>query len=106
MPVQCKSCPFRNDVDEEHKSVMVPTIEMIISPGGASRICHSTGKNNMFHRRTGKREMICRGARDFQLKFLAAIGFLDAPTDAAWLKKCRELNIEPDQGKLDDRKAR
>jgi hypothetical protein len=102
MPVQCKTCPFRDDVDEEHKSVMVPTIDMILGADGqpASRICHSTGNNNAFHRRTGKKEMICRGARNFQLQFFAAIGFLESPTDAAWLKKCRELGIQPDQGKL------
>jgi hypothetical protein len=98
MPVQCKTCPFRDDADEEHKSVMAPTMEMVISY--ASRICHSTGKDNAFHRRTGKKEMICRGARNFQLQFFAAIGFLPEPTDAAWLKKCRELGIQPDQGKL------
>jgi hypothetical protein len=97
MPVQCKTCPFRDDVDGIHKAAMAPTIEVVLSK--ASRICHSTGKN-AFHKRTGKREMLCRGARDYQLMIFHRMGFLEAPTDAAWLKKCRELGIEPDQGKL------
>jgi len=55
----------------------------------ASRICHSTGSNNAINSRTGKPPAICRGARDLQLKFFVATGFLDAPTDAAWNKKLR-----------------
>lgn len=31
--------------------------------------------------------MICRGARNIQLRYLCAIGFLDSPTDDAWEKK-------------------
>jgi hypothetical protein len=98
MPVQCKTCPFRDDVDPIHKMAEAPTIEIVLSK--ASRICHSTGKNNAFHKRTGKREMLCRGARNLQLKVFFGLGFLEAPTDEAWLKKCRELGIQPDQGKL------
>jgi len=93
MPVQCATCPFRDDTDAEHKSVRELTMEMVLTE--ASRICHSTGKNNAFHRRTGKKEMICRGARNFQLRCLHAMGFLEAATDAAWIKKCRELGLNP-----------
>jgi len=60
----------------------------------ASRICHSTGANNAINRRTGKPPRICRGARDVQLEALAALGFLDAPTDQAWDRKRRELGLK------------
>ena len=59
----------------------------------ASRFCHSTGSNNAINQWTGKPERVCRGARNVQLKVLAGIGFLDAPTDAAWEKKARELKL-------------
>jgi len=37
--------------------------------------------------------MLCRGARDMQLDWLAGIGFLEAATDKAWNKKCRQLGL-------------
>jgi len=59
----------------------------------ASRICHSTGANNGINHRTGKPPMLCRGARDLQLKQFHAMGFIEAATDEAWEKKCKEMGI-------------
>jgi hypothetical protein len=58
----------------------------------ASRICHSTGSNAINYR-TGKKPKLCRGARDLQLQFFVALGFLDEATDAAWERKCKEMNL-------------
>jgi hypothetical protein len=64
----------------------------------ASRICHSTG-SNAINENTGKREKLCRGARNTQLAILHRMGFLRAATDAAWNAKCRELGIVPNKKK-------
>lgn len=88
MPEKCGTCPFREGspyaflADDLAKSALTEK----------SRICHSTG-NSVFYGRTGKKSMICRGARDKQLEYLAAIGFLSAPTDEAWAAKCQEMNL-------------
>jgi hypothetical protein len=103
MKEQCATCPFREGVAQKYKDVEGVTIELILGIGpdrAASRICHSTGKNNAFHRDTGRAERLCRGARNIQLAFLHALGFLEAPTDEAWVQKCSELGIEPDNGRL------
>jgi hypothetical protein len=105
MKTQCATCPFREGVAQQYKDVQGVTIELIlgldpITQRAASRICHSTGKNNAFHKDTGKPERICRGARNVQLMFLHAINFLPEPTDKAWVDKCRELGIKPDNGRL------
>ncbi len=94
MKEQCATCPFRKGVAEKYREVMAPTMDMVMNE--ASRICHCTGKNNAFHQDTGKPERLCRGARNFQLNVLTAIGFLEAATDAAWDKKCAEMGIHPD----------
>lgn len=60
----------------------------------ASRICHSTGSNNAINHRTGKPALLCRGARDIQLRHMAAQGVIETATDSAWAKKCRELGLE------------
>ena len=79
----CATCPFR----EGSKTACVRDvlIERIISE--ASHICHSTGTNNAFNRRTGKKEHLCRGARDFTLTLMAALKVIESPTDAAWNKR-------------------
>ena len=61
----------------------------------ASRICHSTGKNNAIHKRTGLKPHICRGTRDIQLKVMAAMGAIDAATDEAWNKRRVEIGMNP-----------
>jgi len=78
MEVQCATCPFRAGVEKKFRDVRRPTMEMVLKNG--SRICHCTGKNG-FHADTGQPEKLCRGARNFQLNVLSAIGFLEAATD-------------------------
>jgi len=85
----CGNCPFREGSPYQD---LVPTLTDS-ALNGQSRVCHSTGSNNAIHRRTGKPQAICRGARDIQLKYFAAIGFIEEPTDEAWDKKRKELNV-------------
>lgn len=89
----CATCPFRPGSPYEHLAAGLAASALSQS----SRICHSTGSNNAINKKTGKPPMLCRGARDVQLTWLHRTGFLEAATDAAWDKKCAELNIKPDQ---------
>lgn len=88
-PTKCPTCPFRPGSPYAHLADSLAESAMT----KVSRICHSTGSNNAINRRTGKKPMICRGARDLQLLKFTAMGFIDSPTDAAWAKKCREMNL-------------
>lgn len=84
----CATCPFRNGspyADLVHGLAISAASE-------ASRICHSTG-TNAIGGRTGKPPMLCRGARDLQLAIFHGMGFIEAATDEAWDKKCREMNL-------------
>lgn len=90
----CKTCPWQRG--SPHADLCDYLTERAL--GHESRICHSTGLSP-FTGPTGKKERLCRGARDAQLQFLAAIGFLPEATDAAWSAKCRELNIAQDRPK-------
>ena len=87
----CATCPFRDDVSDKFKEVR--GVVAFSAMTEASRICHNTGSNNAFHRRTGKPPMLCRGARDIQLKMFTAIGFISEPTDEAWASKRKELGV-------------
>jgi hypothetical protein len=92
LPVQqamCKTCPFRHG--SKYHYLAPGLTQSALSED--SRICHSTG-TNAIHRRTGKPERICRGARDIQLQLFTALGLLKKPTDAAWAAKCKELNLK------------
>lgn len=89
MPACCATCPFRDGSPTEF--LRLHLIESALTK--ASRICHSTGNNNAFHRRTGKPEALCRGARDVQLNYYKAIGFIAEATDESWAAKCRELGL-------------
>jgi len=91
MPAQCATCPFRNGVDRKYSQLRDMLAESAMNE--SSRICHSTGSNNAFHKRTGKPEKLCRGARDLQLGYFHAIGFIAAATDEAWEAKCAELGL-------------
>lgn len=82
----CSTCPFRPGVEKKYSDLAGVIAESAIM--GGSRICHQTGKNNFFHKRTGRAEALCRGARDLQLKMFAAIGVLSEPTDEEWNRKC------------------
>lgn len=37
--------------------------------------------------------MLCRGARNVQLEVFCALGVIEAPTDAAWEKACKERGL-------------
>jgi hypothetical protein len=89
----CATCPWRKG---SPYGDLRPTLEAS-ARRQASRICHSTG-SNAINVRTGKPEMICRGARNYQLRFLTKIGLLREPTDDAWSARCQELGIEQDAG--------
>jgi len=85
---KCATCPWREGSPYAHLRESLE--QSALSEG--SRICHSTGSNNAINRRTGKPPMICRGARDVQLRVLAGIGFLADATDEAWENKWKEIN--------------
>jgi hypothetical protein len=88
-PKMCATCPWRKGSPYAH---LRSTLELSAMTQ-ASRICHSTGSNNVINRRTGQPEKICRGARDVQLDMLHKLNFLTEPTDAAWDAKVRELKL-------------
>jgi len=85
----CATCPYRDD--SPYKHFRQDLTDSALSEG--SRVCHSTGSNNLINRRTGKKPRYCRGARDVQIRFFHAIGFLEEPTDAAWAKKLKEMGM-------------
>jgi hypothetical protein len=87
---QCKTCPFK--AGSPHAGLSGALAASALSE--ASRICHSTGGNNAINRRTRKKPALCRGARDVQLQYFTAIGFLPKPTDACWAKKLAELRAK------------
>lgn len=87
MPQKCASCPFR----EGSKTAFLALHLAESALTQSSRICHSTGSNNAFHRRTGKPERICRGSRDVQIQYFYSIGFIAEPTDEAWTAKLNAL---------------
>jgi hypothetical protein len=87
----CATCPWREGSPYAYIAATLQHSAL----NEASRICHSTGKNNAIYERTGKPERICRGARDVQLKMFVAMGFLSEPTDKAWESKCAEMGLRP-----------
>ena len=92
---KCGTCPFREG--SPHAGLAAGLAISALTE--ASRICHSTGSRNAINHRTGKPPALCRGARDIQLQHFHRTGFIEAPTDAAWEKKCRELGIIPPETK-------
>lgn len=89
-PEMCATCPFREGSPYAN---LAP--ELAVSAlRDCSRVCHCTGRDNAIHRRTGKAPMLCRGARDVQLKYFANTGYIETPTDSAWDKKAQELKDE------------
>jgi hypothetical protein len=56
----------------------------------ASRECHQTGTNAVGGR-TGKKPVLCRGARDLQIQVMHRLGVIDAPTDEAWDRARKRL---------------
>ncbi len=89
MRAMCKTCPFRDD--SPHVELRGLLEESALT--NASRICHSTGGGNALYRKpTGKKEKLCRGTRDLQLKVFFAMNVIAAPTDEAWQSKVDEIN--------------
>lgn len=86
----CATCPFRAGSPYEYLAKDLGECAL----NERSRICHSTGKDNAINKRTGKPEMLCRGARDLQIHLFYAIGFIDEPTDESWGRKCEEMGIK------------
>ena len=89
----CATCPFRPGVAAKYAAVRDDIAASAMTE--ATRICHQTGSDNAFHRRTGKPEHVCRGARDLQLKLFAGIGFLAAATDEAWNEQRIAAGMRP-----------
>jgi hypothetical protein len=87
---KCATCPWRENSPYAYLRSDLTASAL----SNKSRICHSTGRNNAIHKRTGKPETICRGARDEQLQMFHRIGFLAEATDAAWEKKCKEMKLK------------
>lgn len=84
-PTKCATCPWRDN--SPHRELREMLSESALTK---SRICHSTGRS-VIYGRTGKPQAICRGARDEQLARFAGLGFISAPTDAAWAAKVAEM---------------
>lgn len=85
-PAMCATCPFREG--SKHFDFREYLTDSSLTK---TRLCHQTGVNALY--RTKKKEMICRGARDLQLKRFAEMGFIAAATDEVWEAKCKELGI-------------
>jgi hypothetical protein len=87
---QCATCPWR---EGSPYAYLRDDLE-ISALTECSRICHSTG-SNAINKRTGVPEMLCRGARDSQLRMFASIGFICEPTDKAWAARMRSMGLTP-----------
>lgn len=93
LPVQsemCATCPFRPG--SKYQYIADDLARSALNE--RSRICHSTGSNNAINQRTGKPEMLCRGARNVQLMAFHALKVIEAPTDEAWDKACQERGLK------------
>lgn len=86
----CATCPFRKG---SPYADLVPDLATS-AIRNSSRICHSTG-SSAIHRYTGKKPHLCRGARDIQLEFFVAIGFLPEATDKAWNDQRKKSGMKP-----------
>lgn len=84
----CATCPFRTGSEYAH--LQEHLAERAVNH--ESRICHSTG-TSVVKGRTGKPSLLCRGARDIQLRVMAAMRVISTPTDEAWEQKCAELGL-------------
>lgn len=88
LKTMCATCPFR----EGSQYAFLSEALSISAATEASRVCHNTA-TSAISGRTGKPPMLCRGARDLQLRMFAAMGFIESATDESWEKKCREMKI-------------
>ncbi len=86
----CATCPFREGSKTAYLKETLTEASV-----RETRICHSTGSNNAFHKRTGISPHICRGSRDFQLQLFFKLGVIESPTDEAWNKQRVKCGMEP-----------
>jgi hypothetical protein len=96
-PVQkemCKSCPFNSTPEARTEFRTLLVARAVGMEGSGAPECHSTGKSaEEFIGKSGIPPKLCRGARNISLNHFYRIGFIKAPTDAAWAEKCNELNL-------------
>jgi hypothetical protein len=84
MPKQCSTCVFKTNAQGRW---VYPDLAKLVEGRmfTCSQICHSP-------RLKGRKEThLCRGTRDRHIEIFYRMGFLDAPTDAAWEAKREEL---------------
>ena len=84
--VMCATCPFRKG--SKYRWLAGDIAVSALTEAG--RICHSTGSTG-FRGDTGIPDKLCRGARNLQLAYFYALGFLPAATDEAWAAKWKEM---------------
>ena len=90
MPVMkdmCATCPWREGSPYSH---LIPYLTKSALTE-SNRVCHSTGKQTVLPKPTGKPERVCRGARNVQIAMFHGAGFLEAPTDEAWCARIEEM---------------
>ncbi len=96
--MMCPTCPFHEAGWKELRGLLV---ERALNE--ASPLCHMAGQFALDERgnplpsaeRVSQENMICRGARNFQLNFFFEIGLISEPTDEAWAEKCTKMGIKP-----------
>lgn len=85
---QCSTCPFREGSPVAHVRGYIEKASFL-----TSRFCHSTGGNRVVEeaKHTSRKQLVCRGSRDLQLRFFVEIGFLKEATDECWAQKTKEI---------------
>lgn len=95
MRAMCATCPFRKG--SEIARIAGDLAHSALTE--ASRICHSTGGNDLVipaEKIYSQEPHICRGARNVQLDVFYALRMIDAPTDEAWERACERMGIVRD----------
>lgn len=92
MGFNCPTCPYRSDGNGYTEVADLLSNRALKT---ATPICHSTGSSNITEpeKKLTHLHLACRGARDLQLKYFKLIGFIEAATDEAWNKKCKEMGL-------------
>ncbi|MDQ2096779.1 MAG: hypothetical protein QQW96_03930 [Tychonema bourrellyi B0820] len=74
----CKTCPFDGETPLMlSEPRLIEVYENLL--GNGQHFCHSVNNSK-----------ICRGGRNFQLKWLCTVGMLDEPTDEAFNQAMKE----------------
>ena len=85
MQAQCATCAFRPQMERDDPGMVAVLKARVLDKG--SLHCHSTGHPVGTH--------LCRGARDWQIRFFWIAGVLDEPTDDAWDRAVRAMQVMP-----------